>query len=559
MNCPTCGTENREGARFCRHCGAGLSESFEPQVPSAAETTENAPQEPVPTSEETEDPPEEPLPTVDDTKVPEPEEEQVADKEVSAEETAPDVTADEGFLEESQPEPEQEEVGTEEPVLKAGAVESPDEDISVSESTAAEAEEELAAAPPDAQEFQSPSPLLWGEDLDDEPLPELEDSDFSFWREEEEPLVAVEPGTVLDDRYVVVEVLDEQQHEVLYHAQDLRQCWQCGFEDNAVADTFCKMCGAALERKLDVRLLEVRDSKTHPSNGEAVVARLADGDRHFVLLTKSEFESLSGPTPQSTRLIVGQRSDPGQVRGLNEDSLLSMMLSPTYEGRTGPVLGLFAVADGMGGHAGGEVASKLALQVLFERVMHSIVLSEMSECLLLEGDIVAHMRQATLAANDAVYLARQKGESDMGTTLTAAFIRNDQVFLAHVGDCRVYRWNADGLEQLTTDHSVVASMIASGQAAPEEIYTHPHRSIVYRCIGDKPMVEVDADALPLASEDRLILCSDGLWEAIRDEGITDVLMQESDPQSACDLLVHHANVAGGEDNISVIIIQIEPV
>ena len=147
----------------------------------------------------------------------------------------------------------------------------------------------------------------------------------------------------------------------------------------------------------------------------------------------------------------------------------------------------------------------------------------------------------------------------MGTTLTAAFVRDDRLFLAHVGDCRAYRWNADGLEQLTTDHSVVASMIASGQAAPEEIYTHPHRSVIYRCIGDKPLVEVDTDVLPLAPGDRLVLCCDGLWEMIRNEGIEDVLMQEADPQRACDLMVQRANAAGGDDNISVIVVQVERV
>jgi serine/threonine protein phosphatase PrpC len=147
----------------------------------------------------------------------------------------------------------------------------------------------------------------------------------------------------------------------------------------------------------------------------------------------------------------------------------------------------------------------------------------------------------------------------MGTTLSAAFIRDDRLFLAHVGDCRIYRWNADGLEQLTTDHSVVASMIAKGEAAPEEIYTHPHRSIVYRCVGDKPSVEVDTDVLPLAPGDRIVVCCDGLWEMIRSQGIEDVMLQESDPQVACDLLVKHANMAGGEDNISVIVVQVEAI
>jgi protein phosphatase len=169
------------------------------------------------------------------------------------------------------------------------------------------------------------------------------------------------------------------------------------------------------------------------------------------------------------------------------------------------------------------------------------------------------LRQATGAANDAVYLTRQKRGNDMGTTLSTVYIRNDRLFWAHVGDCRLYRWNAGGLEQLTTDHSVIASMIADGQAKPEELYTHPQRSVIYRCIGDKPVVDVDTDLLPLAPGDRIILCCDGLWEMVRDEGIEDVMMREADPQLACDLLVRHANAAGGEDNISVIVVQMDTV
>jgi serine/threonine protein phosphatase PrpC len=162
-----------------------------------------------------------------------------------------------------------------------------------------------------------------------------------------------------------------------------------------------------------------------------------------------------------------------------------------------------------------------------------------------------------LAANDAVYLARQKRGSDMGTTVTAALVRDDRLFLAHVGDCRAYRWNASGLQQLTTDHSVVARMIENGQAEPDEIYTHPHRSVVYRSIGDKPLVDVDTSVGSLEPGDRLIVCCDGLWEMIRNEGIEDVMMLEADPQAACDRLVKRANLAGGEDNISVIVVHVD--
>jgi serine/threonine protein phosphatase PrpC len=213
----------------------------------------------------------------------------------------------------------------------------------------------------------------------------------------------------------------------------------------------------------------------------------------------------------------------------------------------------------MGGHSGGEVASKLALQVVADRALRAVILPELAGELVLEDDIPVLLRQSIIAANDMVYLDRQKRDSDMGTTLTTAYIRDDRLFIAHVGDCRAYRWNSNGLEQLTTDHSVIARLIVEGQAEPEELYTHPHRSIVYRCIGDKPLVDVDTVLLPLEPGDRVVLCCDGLWEMLRDEGIEDVLMQESDPQLACDILVRHANAAGGEDNISVIIVQIEAV
>jgi serine/threonine protein phosphatase PrpC len=211
----------------------------------------------------------------------------------------------------------------------------------------------------------------------------------------------------------------------------------------------------------------------------------------------------------------------------------------------------------MGGHQGGEIASRMALQVLTGEVVENIILPELAGQPASKEVIVDLLRKATEAANDAVFLARQKRENDMGTTLTTAFIRNHGLFLAHVGDSRAYRWNADGLMQLTSDHSLVASMIASGQAEPHEIYTHPHRSVIHRCIGDQPVVEVDADALSMAPGDRIIICSDGLWEMVRNEGIEDVMLQEPDPQAACDLLVRHANLAGGDDNISVIVAQMK--
>ncbi len=468
MNCPVCGVDNRETARFCRSCG------FEFAKEAVGE-----------------------------------------EQEAGGEEQATGS-------EEQEPGGEEQATGSE--------------------------EQEVAEAPS----------LPWAEEGEELP-PEPDDEVLAFWRDKAEPLTPLVSGTVVADRFVVVQVLEAKENEVLYRARDLRRCWQCGFEGNAPDEVFCAQCGVAVDRKPEVRLLEVRTAEAEPADGQEVVARLTHEGRFFLLLAEEKPEPAPRVplVPPGLHLSVGQRSDPGQMRDLNEDSMLILLLAPTYESRTKPVLGLFAVADGMGGHESGEVASKMALQVLAERIIHALILPELTGNLVAEDEVPARLRQAILAANDAVYLIRQKAGTDMGTTLTAALIRDNRLFLAHVGDCRAYRWTANGLEQLTTDHSVVASMIASGQAAPEEIYTHPHRSIIYRCIGDKPVVEVDTDVLPLASGERIILCSDGLWEMVHSEGIADVMMQEADPQLACDRLVQHANAAGGEDNISVIIIQVE--
>ena len=255
------------------------------------------------------------------------------------------------------------------------------------------------------------------------------------------------------------------------------------------------------------------------------------------------------------RMMVGQKSDTGQVRALDEDSLFTMVMSCTYES-VEDQLALFVVADGMGGHEGGEVASRLAIQTFAGVLMSNVFTPELEGNALSSEAICEWMVRAMEAANDQVYLARQKHKNDMGTTMTAAIVKDWMLCLAHVGDCRAYRWGESGLEQLTTDHSIVASMVAAGTVLPDEIYTHPQRSMIYRCVGDLPTVEVDVSTLSLCTDDRLVLCCDGLWEMIRDEGIEEAMLRESDPQTACEIMVEQANLAGGADNISVIVVQL---
>ncbi len=521
MKCPACGTDNRDSARFCRRCGAALAE-----IPVPPASGGDIPPEPA--LPETSVPPETP---------PEPEEPGPA-------ETPPEAEAPAGL-------PGAEQVpGEAEPALPGKAV----------------AEE---AAPPEQTDApgspQSAGPEAPGEPAmpaaEPEPEPEAEaeavpDLD-AFWREDVAPLQPAPAGTVIDGRYALGEVLDVQNDRILYQARDLQRCWQCGFDGNAPSEAFCVRCGAALERKPEVRILQVRDAETEAADGENVVARLVHDSLAFLVLAEPELPpQQAAPSADAVRLVAGQRSVPGQVRDLNEDSLLILTLSPVFQSQTGPAISLFAVADGMGGHEGGEIASKLALQVLAEGIVREIALPSLAGEAIPDDGILSRLQRTVAAANDAVYLARQKRNTDMGTTLTVLLVRDQQLFLAHVGDCRAFRWDANGLQQLTADHSLVAAMVARGQITADEIYTHPQRSIVYRSIGDRPTIEVDTSVWALAPGDRLIACSDGLWEMLRNEGIQDGMMAEADPQAACDLLVSRANAAGGDDNISVIVVQV---
>jgi protein phosphatase len=143
----------------------------------------------------------------------------------------------------------------------------------------------------------------------------------------------------------------------------------------------------------------------------------------------------------------------------------------------------------------------------------------------------------------------------MSSTITAALIVEGTAYVANVGDSRTYLWSATGLRSLTKDHSLVQRLVDNGQIEPQAVYAHPQRNLIYQSMGDRPEVQPDTLRLALSADDRLILCSDGLWEMVRTEGLEEVLLAEPDPQRACDTLLHNANLAGGEDNISVIIVH----
>ncbi len=248
---------------------------------------------------------------------------------------------------------------------------------------------------------------------------------------------------------------------------------------------------------------------------------------------------------------VGRRTHPGKVRTHNEDSLLSIELSSIHQGTITPC-GLFAIADGMGGHASGDLASGLVINTIAQKAACDIVALQNP----LFEDHTNWLKQTVQAANQAVYEARQNAGNDMGTTIVLGLLIGTQAYLTHLGDSRIYLVNKGSIQQLTTDHSLVQHMVTTGQISSDEARYHPQRNVIYRSLGEKPEVEVKCFSQQLFPHDRLLLCSDGLTSVLDDQNLQKIILEANSPQAACDLLIEAANSAGGEDNISVIVIEV---
>jgi len=237
------------------------------------------------------------------------------------------------------------------------------------------------------------------------------------------------------------------------------------------------------------------------------------------------------------RLSSFAGTDVGRVRSGNEDSY--------FCGRT-----VFAVADGLGGHQGGEVASAAAVEPL----------AALDGRELADPDEAAEALAAAIREGNAAILDRAAGDPGlwgMGTTVTAAARAGDHhLQLAHVGDSRAYLLRDGSLAQLTTDHTVVAELVRRGRLTPEQAAIHPERSILTRAVGLDPRVPVDTpDPLELHDGDQVLLCSDGLTEAVDDDRIAELLSAAGDGDAACRSLIDAANAAGGPDNITVVLLR----
>ncbi len=231
------------------------------------------------------------------------------------------------------------------------------------------------------------------------------------------------------------------------------------------------------------------------------------------------------------------RSDPGRVREQNEDS--------HHPGTT-----LFAVADGLGGHSAGEVASATAVRVLarLDRTRPATVEEA-------QTGLVTAFEEANRAVRDEAAL--DPTQAGMGTTLTAALLAGEQLVIAHVGDSRAYLLRpGESLQQLTSDQTVVAEMVRQGRLSRDQAASHPYRSVLTTAIGLEQELEVQLPPpLQLQPGDQLLLCSDGLTEPVGEDAIAELMMSSPDGDATCAALIDAANAAGGPDNITVVLIR----
>ncbi len=287
------------------------------------------------------------------------------------------------------------------------------------------------------------------------------------------------------------------------------------------------------------------------------------------------------------QFTAAEKTDVGKQREQNEDSVYKRVESSDEGDR-----GLFVVADGMGGYKAGEVASKLAVETMAKAIDVFFRPLPDQPTIQLEKSVVDPDETIKLAANaknaggqktqklddtqlvvsveDLLSSAIQQANREimrygeqkpaargLGSTVTAALVRNDHAYIANVGDSRTYLLRDNILKPITRDHSLVARLVESKQIEPEDVYTHPQRNLIYRSLGaGNKNVEVDVFHEILQPGDKLLLCSDGLWEMVHQQDLLQALSAQESPQVICNRLIDKANENGGEDNISAVIVQV---
>jgi serine/threonine protein phosphatase PrpC len=259
-------------------------------------------------------------------------------------------------------------------------------------------------------------------------------------------------------------------------------------------------------------------SKALVEEGFTSGAMLAEKIKHTINI---------GLSPLNLDYHTGRRTHTGLVRSINEDSLMCFSQSYIQQGISSPI-GLFAIADGMGGHDTGELASSLSIQVMSQKACTELASLQN----LTSEEYTSWLMQTVQVANQEVYDTRKDAGNDMGSTLVCALLLGYHAYLAHIGDSRAYLLRDGNIQQLTVDHSLVQHLVNIGQISADDARNHPQRNVIYRSLGDKPQAEVDIYSQNLLPEDRLLLCSDGLSAMLDDQAIKKIIQEAGSPQDA---------------------------
>lgn len=270
-------------------------------------------------------------------------------------------------------------------------------------------------------------------------------------------------------------------------------------------------------------------------------------------------------------LLAAAGTDPGRARNINQDHVLAYVRPAGM----GEALGLLVVADGMGGHQAGEIASQLAVETIRESLSWMLEQDDRDATKPLflpnpdnenngEQSPTAHLemrlRLAIDEANQAIFDYAHENPIDagnLGCTVTCAVVYGSDAVIANVGDSRTYLYSQGALTQITDDHSYVGQLVREGHLQLEEIYDHPQRNVITRALGNQPQVRIDTWSHNLAAGDRLLLCSDGVWEMIRSADEMAEKLQAEDIETAVQQLIDAANGYGGADNIGVVVAELQ--
>ncbi|HKW21389.1 MAG TPA: protein phosphatase 2C domain-containing protein [Ktedonobacterales bacterium] len=384
------------------------------------------------------------------------------------------------------------------------------------------------------------------------------------------------PTIIVGGRYRVEELVRSSQTERgpenVYRARDLQayeECWSCGAKhDNATAlDPYCDQCGADMLSREFVLVERLTSDAGAAEATDATEAETETGARVFTQGLRT-YEVAPKPIsaihfPSGVRVSAYVTADHGQTRQgeANEDSTALLVFDAIYNSRHDPhALGI--VADGLGGHDSGQDASKLVVQTMLEVLVPALVPAapadepseDSADTSAFDGEKL--LRDAARAANDALCAANEAQQADMGSTLVAALIAGDSAWIANMGDSRGYVYDDHGLRRVTKDHSLVEQLIDAGMIPPEERYEHPQRNQILKSLGADPRLEADIFPQELRPGTRILLCSDGVWEMVRDDELARILRETTSTAEACERIVRAANENGGEDNISVVLLDV---